>query len=215
MVGSINQTEAARLERWRSLRYSIIIIAQDSMGRARQEATEFATKSIDIQSLFINADYPDLKGRQAAEGSEAVKKNVAQLVELTHRYCVIIRKEILDSVLMVIYDTLIENGSGKLRLEFVEKLVWPESLMEDSAIPEGADLIDPRRGRFLFVRPEIAVAKPMHRLLPERSSVCASIIHRGICGSTGRCAPTAEWDLQRSASLDISHRSDSLILHCR
>jgi hypothetical protein len=215
MVGSINQTEAARLERWRSLRYSVLRIAQDSVGRARQEATEFATELIDIQSSFINADYLDLKGRQAAESSEAMEKNVAQLVELTHRYCIIIRKGILDSIPMAIYGTLIEKGIGNLRLELIEKLIWAESLMEGSAIPEGPDLIGPRRGRVMFVRREIVVVKPMHRLLPKRSSICASIAHRGISGATGRCAPTAEWHLQRSASLDISHRSDSLIRHCR
>jgi hypothetical protein len=54
------------------------------VGRTGKEATEFATNSIDIQLWFINTDHLDLKGKQAVEGSEAMKENVVQLVELTH-----------------------------------------------------------------------------------------------------------------------------------
>jgi hypothetical protein len=49
---------------------------------------------------------------------------------------VIIRKKIIDSIVMAIYRTLVEKGNEKLRLERVEKLVWPGSLMEDPARAE-------------------------------------------------------------------------------
>jgi hypothetical protein len=48
---------------------------------------------IDIQLSFIDANHPDSKRTEAVLDFDAIKENIAQLVDLTHRYCVIPKKE--------------------------------------------------------------------------------------------------------------------------
>jgi GTP-binding protein EngB required for normal cell division len=131
-----NGVDVPELRRWRALRDSIVQIAQEGVQRASRHATAYAKNLLTIHQLFINTDHPDFKGKAQEASGAGGMKDVTHLVELTHRYYVIVRKEIIDMVPKAIYRILLDKGTEELRLELVEKLVLQGELFEDPAVAE-------------------------------------------------------------------------------
>jgi GTP-binding protein EngB required for normal cell division len=137
LVEMHNSVQVPELLRWRALRDQIATIAQDLVAASAREAQDYATRFLDIQTSFINTDHPDFKGKSALEPSGGGPKDgIADLVELTHRYYVIVRKEIIDAIPKAIYRLMLDKGVERLRFELVEKLVIPGELLEDSVVAE-------------------------------------------------------------------------------
>jgi replication fork clamp-binding protein CrfC len=118
------------LDRFPDLRDGIIRIAQEVIARCTAEATAFAQQLLDIQLSYINTDHPDFKGLVSIEGGQ----NWQQVVELTHRYYVIVRKEIIDTIPKAIYRTFFVKGIEQLRLDLVEHVVLKPYLNEDPKV---------------------------------------------------------------------------------
>jgi hypothetical protein len=130
-----NAVQVPELTRWKALRDQIITIAQESVAAAAKEAAAYTATFLDVQISYINTDHPDFKGK-ADPAAAGKKDNVQQLVELTHHYYVIVRKEIIDAIPKAIYRLMLDKGVDGLRLELVEKLVIPGQLFEDSIVAE-------------------------------------------------------------------------------
>jgi GTP-binding protein EngB required for normal cell division len=128
-----SKLEVPELQRWKALREGIKGIAQEVVVRCAAECKAYVNNFLNVQRSFINTEHPDFQSRTHETKS---MKDVQSLVELTHRYYVIIRKEVMDIVPKAIYRFLIERSTQRLRLELVEKLVLPGSLMEDQQIAD-------------------------------------------------------------------------------
>jgi hypothetical protein len=131
-----NGVKVPELTRWKALRDQIVTIAQECTARSAREAIDYAGRFLDIQISFINTDHPDFKGVSTVEPGGQKADPVTQVVELTHRYYIIVRKEIMDAIPKAVYRLMLGKGIDQLRLELVEKLVIPGSLFEDSVVAE-------------------------------------------------------------------------------
>jgi hypothetical protein len=135
--------EVPELQRWKALRDNITGVAQEVVVRCATQCKAYVNNFLNIQRGFINTEHPDFKSRTQETKS---MKDVQSLVELTYRYYIIIRKEVMDLVPKAIYRFMVERSTQQLRLELVEKLVLPGSLMEDQQVADRrralAQLID-------------------------------------------------------------------------
>jgi hypothetical protein len=132
-----NNVDVPELRRFTSLRDHIVAIAQDNVVKCSKEATAYANQLLDIQMAFINTHHPDFQGRQQIEQAGGPQKdNVGLLVDLVHRYYVIVRKEIIDSVPKAIFRCLLGKSVDNLRFELVQRLVLNPDLHEDPVIGE-------------------------------------------------------------------------------
>jgi len=130
-------TYVQELDRFVSLKDNILSIAQDGVTEAAKEAKLFASKLIDVQCSFINTRHPDFaQCKQQIDASGGFGNNVSNLIDLVHRYFVIVRKEVIDSIPKAIYKSLLINSVEKLRFELVDKLVLVPDLHEDPIIAE-------------------------------------------------------------------------------
>jgi GTP-binding protein EngB required for normal cell division len=125
--------EVPELQRWNALHDGINVIAQDVIARCAAQCKAYVNNFLNVQRSFINTEHPDFRGKTREKKS---MKDVQSLIELTHRYYIIIRKEVMDLVPKAIYRFMIERSTRELRLELVEKLVLPGSLMEDPQIAD-------------------------------------------------------------------------------
>jgi len=134
-----NSVQVPELERFTSLRDNIIAIAQDSVVQGAKEASSYANQLLDVQMAFINTTHPDFvrsgKSPQDALAS-GQSSNVDILVDLVHRYYVIVRKEVIDSIPKAIFRRLLGRAVENLRFTLVERLVLNPELNEDPAIAD-------------------------------------------------------------------------------
>ncbi|OHT17223.1 Dynamin central region family protein [Tritrichomonas foetus] len=128
--------EVPELSRFTSLRESIVNIAQDGVTTCAKEALAYADQLLDIQMAFINTHHPDFQGKKQIDLSGGIGNNVSVLVDLVHRYYVIVRKEIIDSIPKAIFKCLLDRSVSNLRYELVERLVLNPDLNEDPAVAE-------------------------------------------------------------------------------
>jgi hypothetical protein len=133
LIELYTKLEVPELQRWSALRDQINGIAQDVVVRCATQCKAYVNNFLNVQRSFINTEHPDFKSRTHATKS---MKDVQSLIELTHRYYVIIRKEVMDLVPKAIYRFMVERSTQQLRLELVEKLVLPGSLMEDQQMAD-------------------------------------------------------------------------------
>lgn len=132
-----NNIQVEELSRFLSLRENIIQIASEGIIEGAKEAIEYANKLLDIQQSFINTHHPDFNGKQQIDlAGGPLKDNVGLLVDLVHRYYVIVRKEVIDSIPKAIFRCLIGKSIQNLRFELVEKLVLNPELQEDPGVAE-------------------------------------------------------------------------------
>ena len=125
------------LERFCSLRDNILQIATDGIEEASKKAVVYANKLIDLHKAYINTRHPDFKqSKQQIDANGGFGNNVPMLIDLVHRYFVIVRKEIIDSIPKAIYRTMLVDSVTKLRFDLVEKLVLEPDLNEDPIIAE-------------------------------------------------------------------------------
>jgi dynamin 1-like protein len=132
-----NSVNVPELNRFCSLRDNIQQIAVDSVVTASKEAVVYANKLIDLHTSYINTRHPDFsQSKQQIDASGGFGNNVPMLIDLVHRYFVIVRKEIIDSIPKAIYRTLLVDSVEKLRFDLVERLVLEPDLNEDPIIAE-------------------------------------------------------------------------------
>ncbi|EAY20860.1 Dynamin central region family protein [Trichomonas vaginalis G3] len=125
------------LERFFSLRDNILQIAIDGVVQASKEAAVYANKLIDIHTSFINTRHPDFAPCKAQiDANGGFGNNVPMLIDLVHRYFVIVRKEVIDSIPKAIFRTMLVDSVKQLRFDLVEKLVLEPDLNEDPVIVE-------------------------------------------------------------------------------
>ena len=137
-----NNVQVPELDRFTSLRDNIVAIAQDSVVQGAKEAVAYANQLLDVQMAFINTHHPDFvrsgKGTQELAGSGQAQQtdNVDLLVDLVHRYYVIVRKEVIDSIPKEIFRSLLGKSVENLRFTLVERLVLNPELNEDPIVGE-------------------------------------------------------------------------------
>jgi len=125
------------LERFCSLRDNITQIAIDGVTASAKEATVYANKLIDLHTSYINTRHPDFAQSKAQiDANGGFGNNVPMLVDLVHRYFVIVRREVIDSIPKAIYRTMLVDSVEKLRFELVQKLVLEPDINEDPSIVE-------------------------------------------------------------------------------
>ncbi|KAH0785467.1 Dynamin central region family protein [Histomonas meleagridis] len=129
-----NSVNVPELSRFSSLRDNIVLSAQDSVIQATQDAEKFINQLIDIQLAYINTSHPDFQGIKIDFGS--VINNVSALVDLVHRYYVVVRKEVMDSIPKAIFKYLLTDSVDELRLRLVERFVLNPDLVEDPIVRE-------------------------------------------------------------------------------
>ena len=130
-----NSLEVPELNRFTSLKENIVNIAQDVVNQCAKEATAYADQLIDIQKSYINTHHPDFQGSKPIDLNGGMN-NVSILVDLVHRYYVIVRKEIIDTIPKAIFKCLLHKSVSNLRFELVQKLVLNPELNEDPDVAE-------------------------------------------------------------------------------
>lgn len=130
-----NSLEVPELNRFTSLKENIVNIAQDVVNECAKEAVAYADQLIDIQKSYINVHHPDFQGSKPIDLNGGMN-NVSILVDLVHRYYVIVRKEIIDTIPKAIFKCLLHKSVSKLRFELVQKLVLNPELNEDPDVAE-------------------------------------------------------------------------------
>lgn len=126
--------EVPELDRFTSLKENIVQIAQEGINECSKEALAYADQLLDVQMAYINTRHPDFVGKQQVDLSAGL--NVSVLVDLVHRYYVIVRKEIIDTIPKAIFKCLLHKSVNNLRYELVNKLVLTPDLQEDPAVAE-------------------------------------------------------------------------------
>lgn len=137
LVKVVQEVHVEELDRFFSLKDNIVDIAVDKIGTCAKEATVYAEKLIDIHMAYINIRHPDFaQSKQTIDANGGFGNNVPMLIDLVHRYFVIVRKEIIDSIPKAIYRTLLVQSVEQLRFDLVERLVLEPELNEDPLITE-------------------------------------------------------------------------------
>ena len=137
LIAVHNSIKVPELERFPSLRDNIQQIALDGVVAASKEAVIYANKLIDLHTSYINTRHPDFaQSKQQIDASGGFGNSVPILIDLVHRYFVIVRKEVIDSIPKAIYRTLLVDSVEKLRFDLVERLVLEPDLSEDPVIAE-------------------------------------------------------------------------------
>ena len=132
-----SQLNVPELSRFTSLKDRIVEIAHDSINQYVKEAHEYADKVLNVQMAYINTRHPDFQGKKQVDlAGGFARDNVSVLVDLVHRYYVIVRKEIIDSIPKAIFKSLLDKSVKNLRFELVEKLVLNPELKEDPQVAE-------------------------------------------------------------------------------
>lgn len=129
--------EIEELKRFVSLKDSITRYADEVMNEATRNATTFAKQMIDIQKAFINPNHPDFQCKQQMEiFNSAGSDNVSMLIDLVHKYYIIVRKQLIDAIPKAIYRFMIHDAEKNLRFTLVEKLVLQPDINEDPQVVE-------------------------------------------------------------------------------
>jgi hypothetical protein len=137
IIKILSDVEVPELLRFTALRDTIVSIAQESMSKVAAEATVFAKQLLAIQMSLINTDHPDFRGKQQVDLQSGTQiESLTQLVDMTHRYYVIVRKEIIDSIPKAIYRLFFVKGVENMRFDLVQKLVLSPDLHEDPTVAE-------------------------------------------------------------------------------
>jgi hypothetical protein len=137
VIDILNSVVLPELRRFSGLRDGIVNIAQESINRVAEEAIVFAQQLLSIQMSFIDADHPDFQSTHQADDEVGNQiDHVTQLIDMTHRYYVIVRKEIIESIPKTIYRLFFVKGVDYMRCDLVQKLVLNPDLHEDPLIAE-------------------------------------------------------------------------------
>ena len=129
-----NSVDVPELSRFSSLRDGIVMMAQENVIASSQLAEKFINQLIDVQIAYVNTSHPDFQGMHIDFG--AIMNNVSALVDLVHRYYVVVRKEIMDSIPKAIFKYVLTESTDELRLQIVNKFVLNPDLSEDPIVVE-------------------------------------------------------------------------------
>jgi len=135
LVDLFQQVDFPELKRFTSLKDSIIQVVTAEIEDASREAQKFANSLVNIQLSYINTHHPDFEAN-AAQINAASASNVSALVNLVHRYYVIVRKEIIDTIPKAIYRCLFVDCCSHLREKLVKNIVLEPDLHEDPVVSE-------------------------------------------------------------------------------
>jgi GTP-binding protein EngB required for normal cell division len=136
IITILSKVDVPELSRFTALRDTMVSIAQESITKVAAEATVFAKQLLAIQMSLINTDHPDFRAKQQVDVQAGAQLDVSQLVDMTHRYYVIVRKEIIDSIPKAIYRLFFVKGIENMRFDLVQKLVLQPDLHEDPTVAE-------------------------------------------------------------------------------
>jgi hypothetical protein len=135
LVDLTTQVKVPELVRFSNLSENIHSIAAEIINQKAQETAEFTKQLINIQKSFINLKHPDF-ATKGFDLSSFDPSNVDQLIELVHRYYVIVRKEVSDSIPKAIFRSLIHSSLYDLRFVLVKRLVLNPERIENPLISE-------------------------------------------------------------------------------